>query len=735
MSPYTPQADRDLAAIASEAVEGRLTDPFAVFGPHGEGPHRIVRSFQPGAEGVTLVNAKSGKTIAEMEDAGHGLFVGRLGRNRHYRLRVRWPETVQETEDPYAFGVLLGDLDLHLFSEGRHRDLARHFGAVPRRIDGTRGVQFSVWAPNARRVSVVGDFNSWDGRRHPMRLRHDAGVWELFVPRLEPGERYKFEVAGADGAVVQKADPLARRTELPPATASIVEALPDFAWSDAEWMEHRRDAQRPDRPMAIYEVHPGSWMKPGEDIHETFGWRALAERLIPYVADLGFTHIEFLPIMEHPFAGSWGYQPLSQFAPSARFGTPQGFAHFVDAAHRAGIGVILDWVPAHFPSDAHGLATFDGTHLYEHADPREGFHQDWNTLIYNLGRREVAGFLLSSALWWTREFHIDGLRVDAVASMLYRDYSRKEGEWVPNIHGGRENLESIAFLRELNQRLAAEGMGAITLAEESTAFPGVTAPVAEGGLGFDYKWNMGWMHDSLEYMQRDPVHRAWHHNEITFSLVYSFSEKFVLPISHDEVVHGKGSLLGKMPGDEWRRFANLRACLSFMWTHPGKKLLFMGCELGQPGEWNHDAQIPWDLLGDPKHAGIQRLVRALNRLHSDEGALHARDADPAHFGWIVGDDSANSVLVWQRDGKAGDAPLVIAANLTPEPQRDYRIGVPLRGDWHEIFNSDAETYGGSGVGNEGTLTASGEPLHGRPASLALVLPPLGLVILKPGSGA
>jgi len=724
-----------LAAIASEAVEGRLTDPFAVFGPHRGDEGRIVRTFQPGAVGVALVNARSGKTIAKMEDTGHGLFVGKLGRNRNYRLKVRWSDAEYETEDPYSFGLLLGDLDLHLFSEGRHRDLARNFGAVPRKVDGVDGVLFSVWAPNARRVSVIGDFNSWDGRRHPMRLRHDAGVWELFIPRLGTGERYKFEVAGADGAVIQKADPLARRTELPPATASVVESLPDFEWSDDEWMQGRRAAQGSDRPMSVYEVHPGSWMRPGEDIHTTFGWRALAERLIPYVVDMGFTHVEFLPIMEHPFAGSWGYQPLSQYAPSARFGTPEGFARFVDEAHRAGIGVILDWVPAHFPTDAHGLATFDGTHLYEHADPREGFHQDWNTLIYNLGRREVAGFLLSSALWWAREFHVDGLRVDAVASMLYRDYSRKEGEWVPNIHGGRENLESIAFLQELNERLAADGEGAITLAEESTAFPGVTAPVSDGGLGFDYKWNMGWMHDSLEYISREPVHRSWHHGEMTFSLVYSFSEKFVLPISHDEVVHGKGSLLGKMPGDEWRKFANLRAYLAFMWTHPGKKLLFMGCELAQPGEWNHDAQLPWDLLKDSKHAGIQRLVRDLNRLHREEPALHARDNDHSHFDWIVGNDSQNSVFVWQRHGEEGDAPLVIAANMTPDLRHDYRIGVPQGGEWREIFNSDAETYGGSNTGNGGALEADDAEMHGRRASLSLTLPPLGVIVLKPGGGS
>ena len=724
-----------LAAIAAEAVEGRLSDPFAVFGPHETEQGRIVRTFQPGATGVALVNAKSGKTISRMEEAGHGLFVGKLGRNRSYRLKVQWSDGEFETEDPYAFGVLLGDLDLHLLSEGRHRDLARNFGAQPRRIEGVDGVLFSVWAPNARRVSVVGDFNSWDGRRHPMRLRHDAGVWELFVPRLGPGERYKFEVGGADGAVIQKADPLARRTEAPPATASIVAAAPDFTWTDDDWMEQRRAAQRADRPMTIYEVHPGSWMRPGEAPDATYDWEELAKKLIPYAADLGFTHIEFLPIMEHPFSGSWGYQPLSQFAPSARFGSPEGFAHFVDEAHRAGIGVILDWVPAHFPTDVHGLANFDGTHLYEHADPREGFHQDWNTLIYNLGRKEVAGFLLSSALWWAREFHVDGLRVDAVASMLYRDYSRQEGEWVPNVYGGRENLESIAFLRELNLRLAEDGMGAIALAEESTAFPGVSAPVSDGGLGFDYKWNMGWMHDSLEYIKRDPVHRSWHHDELTFSLVYSFSEKFVLPISHDEVVHGKGSLLGKMPGDDWRKFANLRAYLSFMWTHPGKKLLFMGCELGQPNEWNHDAQLPWELLEDERHAGIQRLVRDLNRLHVQKPALHASDADHSAFDWIVGDDRQQSVFVWERRGREGDKPLVMALNMTPDARHDYHVGVPQGGTWREIFNSDAQIYGGGNIGNSGAIDAEDRAMHNRPASLGLTIPPLALVILEPGESS
>ena len=724
-------AQEGLAALAAAAVEGRLTDPFAVFGPHDAEGGRVVRTFQPGARSAALVDAKSGKQIADMEEAGGGLFIGKLGSAKQYLLRVDWPGGTHEAEDPYSFGLLLGDLDLHLFSEGRHWDLARNFGAQPRLVDGVKGVVFSVWAPNARRVSVTGDFNSWDGRRHPMRLRHDAGMWELFIPRLQPGERYKFETAGADGTVVEKADPLARRAELAPGTASIVAALPAFDWHDDDWMEERAKRQAADAPMSIYEVHAASWMRPGDHPEAIYDWDSLAERLIPYAADMGFTHLEFLPIMEHPFAGSWGYQPLSQFAPSARYGTPEAFARFIDKAHRAGVGVILDWVPAHFPTDPHGLAHFDGTHLYEHGDPREGFHQDWNTLIYNLGRREVAGFLLASALWWAKEFHIDGLRVDAVASMLYRDYSRKEGEWVPNVHGGRENLESIAFLKDLNRLIEERGEGAITLAEESTAFPQVTGPVAEGGLGFDYKWNMGWMHDTLQFVERDPVHRRWHHDELTFGLVYAFSERFVLPISHDEVVHGKGSLIGKMPGDEWRRFANLRAYLSFMWTHPGKKLLFMGCEIAQPREWNHDGQIEWGLLEDAKHAGIQRLVRDLNRLMQEEPALYARDAEPAGFDWIVGNDRDQSVFVYERRGRDGDAPLVIALSMNPDPREGYRVGVPRAGAWREVLNSDAEVYGGANFGNAGVLRADEQPMHGRPASLSLTIPPLGAVVLKP----
>ena len=731
--------DSALGAAAAAMLEGRLDDPFAFLGPHDEGGQPVVRTFQPGANGVEVASRASGRTLCVLEQLAPGLFAGELPQAERYLLRITWPSegggtVVQETEDPYAFGLLLSDFDLHLVAEGRHLEMARVFGAQPTTVDGVAGVLFSVWAPNARRVSVVGDFNVWDGRRHPMRLRYGAGMWELFIPRLSTGERYKFEIAGADGAIVQKADPLARQTEVPPATASIVAPRPDYRWTDGDWMEDRARRHAPDAPISIYEVHAGSWMRPDGDGDRTLDWAGLAEKLLPYVADMGFTHVELMPIMEHPFGGSWGYQPLSQFAPSARFGRPEGFAAFVDACHRAGIGVILDWVPAHFPTDAHGLANFDGTHLYEHSDPREGFHQDWNTLIYNLGRNEVSGFLLSSALWWLEAFHVDGLRVDAVASMLYRDYSRAHGEWVPNIHGGRENLESVAFLKAMNQLVHQRCPGAITIAEESTAWPGVSAPVAQGGLGFNYKWNMGWMHDTLHYMQRDPVYRGWHHGELTFPMVYAYSEKYVLPISHDEVVHGKGSLWGKMPGDAWQKTANLRAYLALMWAHPGKKLLFMGCELGMEAEWNHDAQIPWHLLDDPTHAGVQMLLRDLNHLYLREPALHAMDADPGGFQWLVADDAANSVFAFLRRG-GGAPPIAVLLNLTPQPHGSYRVGLPQGGIWREILNTDADVYGGSNVGNAGAVQAYGDGCHGQPFSAHVTLPPLGAVLLQPEGSA
>ena len=712
----------DLRQAAALLDQGRFDDPFALLGPHDG----TVRIWQPGAESVTLLDSNSPPVM--LDQVAPGLFEGSSSR-RLYRLCVTWPGgAVQETDDPYRFPPLLGDLDLHLFNEGHHWNLARVFGAQPQVIDGVAGVGFAVWAPNARRVSVVGDWNAWDGRRQPMRLRHGAGVWELFVPGVGGGAVYKFAGGGGDGSVVQKADPLAGATEAPPATGSVVAPPPDYAWTDADWMAAREARQRPDAPISIYEVHAGSWMH-GDD-GGMRDWAGRAAWLIPYAAAMGFTHLELMPITEHPFGGSWGYQPLSQFAPSARYGAPEDFARFVDEAHRHGLGVILDWVPAHFPTDSHGLARFDGTPLYEHADPREGFHQDWNTLIYNLGRREVAGTLLASALWWLETFHVDGLRVDAVASMLYRDYSRKAGEWVPNILGGRENLESVEFLRRMNTLVADRAPGAITIAEESTAWPGVTAPVGEGGLGFGYKWNMGWMHDTLQFVERDPMYRQWHHGEWTFGLVYAWSERFVLPLSHDEVVHGKGSLLGKMPGDRWRKFATLRAYLSFMWTHPGKKLMFMGGELAQPTEWNHDAALPWALLDEADHAGVQKLVRALNRVYAAEPALHARDADAGGFAWIVGDDSANSVFVYARYGREDDAPVVIAVNMTPQPRYGYRVGLPFAERWSELLNSDAAGFGGSAVGNNGGVVAVPEPSHGLPASAALTLPPLGAVLLR-----
>ncbi|MDB5683332.1 MAG: glycogen branching protein [Sphingomonas bacterium] len=720
----------DLATAAAELVGGRLTDPFAFLGPHDTPAGRTVRSFQPGAVAVTLVARDDGRVLGTLSHEGHpGLFVGTAAEPGPYLLRIDWGGTVQETEDPYSFGFVLGELDLYLFGTGSHWDLARRFGAQPRTIDGIDGVGFSVWAPNARRVSLVGDFNVWDGRRHPMRLRGDAGVWELFVPRLAPGARYKFEVVGADGSVVQKADPIARATEPPPATGSIVAPTANFRWTDDDWMAERPAHHTPAAPISIYEVHAASWLRPDDSPDATYDWDGLAERLIPYVADMGFTHVELLPIMEHPFGGSWGYQPLSQFAPSARFGSAKAFARFVDSAHRAGIGVILDWVPAHFPTDAHGLARFDGTALYEHADPKEGFHQDWSTLIFNLGRREVEGFLIASALWWLETFHVDGLRVDAVASMLYRDYSRDAGEWVPNIHGGRENLESVAFLKRLNQLVAERCPGAMMIAEESTAWPGVSAPVSEGGLGFSYTWNMGWMHDTLSYVERDPIHRGWHHNEMTFGMVYAFTERFVLPLSHDEVVHGKGSLIGKMPGDRWRKFASLRAYFAFMWAHPGKKLLFMGGEIAQEREWSHDRQLDWELLSVPENAAIQRLVRELNRLYAAEPALHASDSDPAGFEWIVGHDAGSNLFVFLRKA-AGAAPLLFALNMSPEPRYGYRVGLPAAGRWAEIFNSDANAYGGGNIGSGGIVQAQPVAFHGQSASAEIVIPPLGAIILK-----
>jgi 1,4-alpha-glucan branching enzyme len=718
-------------AQAAALAAGAVRDPFALLGPHPDDRGVVVRAFLPGAESAAIIAADSGNPLAAMrrlDDAG--LFAARLDRSQAYRLRVRWAGGVQETEDPYAFGLLLGELDLYLIGEGRHQQLWRCLGAQRMTLEDVPGVRFAVWAPNAQRASVIGDFNAWDGRRHAMRLRHQAGIWELFVPRLGEGERYKFEFRSAAGAVWQKADPMAQRAELPPATASMVPGAAEFEWHDDLWTQERLGRQRATAPVSIYELHAGSWQRNWAEGGRSLNWDELALRLVPYVAGLGFTHIELLPISEYPFGGSWGYQPLALFAPTGRYGSPDAFARFVDACHCAGVGVILDWVPAHFPADEHGLRRFDGTALYEHEDPREGFHQDWNTLIYNFGRREVAGFLIASALHWIERYHIDGLRVDAVASMLYRDYSRKPGEWIPNIYGGRENLEAIDFLRLLNDTVSARYPGTIVIAEESTSWPGVTQPVASGGLGFAYKWNMGWMNDTLRYIARDPVHRQHHHADITFGLLYAFSERFMLPLSHDEVVHLKGSLIARMPGDDPQRFANLRAYFGLMWGYPGKKLLFMGGEIAQRGEWNHDAELEWVSLEGHLHRGVQALVGDLNRVYRQEPALHAWDCDGRGFEWTVVDDRGNSVFAWLRRGPYGARPVLVVGNLTPVTRQGYRIGVPREGWWAELLNTDSALYGGGNVGNGGAILAVPTPCHGQTASLTLTLPPLATLILR-----
>lgn len=627
---------------------------------------------------------------------------------------------------PFA---VLGDMDVWLLREGTHLRPYEILGANPRVIHGVAGTAFAVWAPNASGVSVIGDFNEWDGRRNPMQLRRECGVWELFLPEVSVGAKYKFEMHSGDGhLLVARADPYARQAELRPATASIVAAMPPLVASS----DQRRQANALDAPMSIYEVHLGSWRRivAADGSQRWPNWDELAELLVPYTQDMGFTHLELMPISEHPFDGSWGYQPIGLYAPTSRFGDAEGFVRFVKSCHAAGIGVLLDWVPAHFPTDAHGLANFDGTHLYEYADPREGFHNDWNTLIYNLGRTEVRNFLIGNGLYWLERYGVDGLRVDAVASMLYRDYSREPGEWIPNQHGGRENLESIAFLKRMNEVIGSERPEAITLAEESTAFPAVSRPTYAGGLGFHYKWNLGWMHDTLQYMARDPVYRKHHQNDMTFGMAYAFTENFVLPISHDEVVHGKGSLLRKMPGDRWQQLANLRAYLGFMWAHPGKKLLFMGCEFAQEREWNHDQSLDWHLLENPQHAGVQRLVRDLNRLYCTTPALYQLDFVQEGFEWIDHQDAAHSVLSFIRRGTDPDTFIVVVCNFTPTVHQGYRIGVPTPGVYRECLNTDSSHYGGSNTGTPwGAATAEPMGWHGKPYSVLLTLAPLATVML------
>ncbi len=656
-----------------------------------------------------------------------------------YRLAVTDSEGVTTLrDDPYRFPPLLGDFDLHLFGEGTHDRIHEVLGAHLLQRDDVRGVNFAVWAPNALRVSVIGPFNRWNERAHPMRLRPQSGVWELFVPGLTAGELYKFHIrTRLAGRGTVKADPLGFAMERRPQTASVVSDLEAFRWRDGTWVAGRAAKQAADRPILIYEVHAGSWRRVAGEQNRWLDWRELARQLVPYAKRMGYTHLELMPVSEHPYDASWGYQPTGLFAPTSRFGTPDDFRAFVDAAHRAGLGVIIDWVPAHFPKDAHGLGFFDGTHLYEHADPRKGEHKDWGTYIYNFGRPQVVSFLIASALFWLEHYHIDGLRVDAVASMLYLDYSRKEGEWEPNRHGGRENLEAVEFLKRFNHLVHARFPGVLTIAEESTAWPGVTAPVEHGGLGFDLKWNMGWMHDMLEYMSADPLGRSHMQGKLTFSLYYAFSERFLLPLSHDEVVHGKRSLLFKMPGDRWNKFANLRALYAYMAAHPGKKLLFMGGELGQRREWNHDDQLDWALLEpDEKHSHdghrkLHRFVRDLNRLVQSVPALHVEDYGPQGFQWIDFQDEASSVVSFVRRGRLPDELLLVVANFTPVPRTLYRIGVPVGGAWAQRLNSDDTRYGGSGLGQPAGVNAEAEPWHGHPQSIVLTLPPLAVLFLEP----
>jgi 1,4-alpha-glucan branching enzyme len=731
-----------MARVTTDEIDrligGDHHDPHSVLGAH-PGPEGVtIRALRPLAAKVEAVLPDGSRH--PMRHVHEGVFAVTLPPDAalsgeepqavpDYRLAVGYDGSEIVQDDPYRHLPTLGELDLHLIGEGRHEELWKALGAHTRTYASVfgpvTGTSFAVWAPNARGVRVIGDFNHWDGRSHPMRSLGATGVWELFIPGVGDGTNYKFEILGADRVWRRKADPMARYAEQPPATASTV-FTSDYAWGDDEWMTRRKSYDPLHSPMSTYEVHLGSW-------RADLGYRELAEQLVGYVTDMGFTHVELLPVAEHPFGGSWGYQVTSYYAPTSRFGDPDDFRYLVDRLHQAGIGVIVDWVPGHFPKDEWALARFDGTPLYEHADPRRGEQKDWGTLIFDFGRAEVRNFLVANANYWLEEFHIDGLRVDAVASMLYLDYSRAEGEWTPNIYGGRENLEAIDFLKEMNATVYKRSPGVVTIAEESTAWPGVTRPTHLGGLGFGLKWNMGWMHDTLAYLQRDPLYRGYHHHEITFSMVYAYSENYVLPLSHDEVVHGKGSLLGKMPGDEWQRFANLRALLAFMWAHPGKQLLFMGQEFGQGAEWAESRSLDWWLLDEAEnnfHAGVRRLVRDLNRAYAASPQLWTLDADPAGFRWIAADDVAGNVISFLRHDPDG-TPLACVVNFSGVPHEGYRLGLPRAGRWREVLNTDAYEYGGGGVGNLGQVEAVEEASHGLPASACLRVPPLGAVWLAP----
>ena len=731
MTHKAPLFDADTAhAIA----QGRHGDPFAVLGLHEVDGALVLRAMRPEADSVEVIDAKTGRALTSLERVADGSFAGVIPRRKKrfdYRLRMTRGSDAWEERDAYAFGPKMGEMDEYLLGEGTHTQLWDAVGAHVCTHEGVDGTHFAVWAPNASRVSVVGDFNGWDGRRHVMRRRGATGIHEIFLPDLGDGTVYKYEILdGAGNLLPLKADPVGFGAELPPATASVVRDLRGYEWADAGWLSKRGAKHKTDQPISIYEVHLESWRRVPEEGNRSLTYLEHASMLVDYVRDMGFTHIELTPVSEYPFGGSWGYQPVGLFAPTSRFGTPQDFRAFVDACHQAGLGLIIDWVPGHFPTDQHGLGRFDGSALYEHADPKEGFHPDWNTLVYNYGRTEVQNFLIANAKFWFEEYHIDGLRVDAVASMLYRDYSRKEGEWVPNKDGGRENLEAIAFMQRMNEVVYAADDSILTAAEESTAFPGVSAPTSSGGLGFGFKWNMGWMNDTLRYMAEDPINRKYHHDKMTFGLHYAYSENFILPISHDEVVHGKGSMLGKMPGDDWQRFANLRAYYGFMWGHPGKKLLFMGCEFAQSREWNNETSLDWHLLDHVPHKGMQNLVRDLNTLYCHTPALYEKDTSPDGFRWIDGGNAADSVFSWVRYGNDGTHPVLVVSNFTPVPRTNYRIGVPDAGHWAERFNSDAAIYGGTDTGNPGGADAQEMSMHGCPYSIEITVPPLATVFFQ-----
>jgi 1,4-alpha-glucan branching enzyme len=719
---------------AEQLTARSAADPHSFLGAHPDGNGGVVvRAFRPAAQAVRVLTADGARTELASVHPG-GVFEGRLAGASlplDYELEVDYGEDGTYTiGDPYRFLPTLGEIDLHLVGEGRHEELYAKLGAHVVEHQGVQGTAFAVWAPNARAVSVVGDFNSWDGRLHPMRSLGSSGIWELFLPGVGQGANYKYEILARTGEIRLKADPVAFATELPPQTASVVYDS-HYEWSDGAWLEARREATHLARPMSIYEIHLGSWRLNPLEGNRSLTYLELADELAAYAKDMGFTHIELLPVMAHPFSGSWGYQVTGYFAPTPRYGSPDELRTFVDRLHQAGLGVILDWVPAHFPRDDFALARFDGTALYEHEDPRRGSHPDWGTLVFNYGRNEVRNFLLANALFWLREYHADGIRVDAVASMLYLDYSREEGQWVPNEFGGNEDLDAVSFLKEYNEVVHGREPGVISAAEESTAWPGVSRPTYLGGLGFGFKWNMGWMHDTLAYFEHEPIHRRWHHHELTFSLVYAFTENFILPLSHDEVVHGKGSMLSKMPGDRWQQLANLRALYAFMWAHPGKKLLFMGNEIAQEQEWSEQRSLDWHLLENPQHSGIQSLVRDLNKAYRDSPALWERDYDHTAFWWLEPNDAEASVFAFARIGNDAKRPLVFVANLTPVSRHGYRLGLPVPGRWRELLNTDSSFYGGSDQGNLGGVLAEDVPWMNQYHSAELTLPPLAALWLVP----